>query len=320
MNITKINKNRYRVRETYKGKLYSKYYNYKPSIKEAQREINNLIEKHNIYDDNKFNKCLELYMNSKLNILSPSTIRRYKFYIKSIPPDFLNLNISAIDKIKLQALINDYALTHKPKTIKSFYGFISSVIMFYTDKHFKIILPPLPKSTTHIPCKEELQKIIDKAKNTHYEIPILLASYGLRIGEIMALTLEDISDGIITVNKTLIIDENYKQIIKPPKTIESNRVVKIPIYITDLIKQKKEIYKGSSTALNRFLYRTQDILNIKRFSIHKLRHFFATELHNRNVPSKYIQAMGGWATDSIMKSVYTHTNKELDTIDIFKSD
>ena len=84
--------------------------------------------------------------------------------------------------------------------------------------------------------------------------------------------------------------------------------------------QKKEIYKGSASALNRFLFKVQDTLNIKHFTIHKLRHFFATELHNRNVPSKYIQAMGGWATDNIMKSVYTHTTKELETIDIFESE
>lgn len=316
MNITRLSKDHYRVREMYQGKTYSKYYPYKPTQREAQSDINDLIDKENVYDDDKFSKCLELYINSKLNILSPSTIRRYRYYVKSIPPNFLDLSISSIDKIKLQTLINDYATTHKPKTIKSFYGFISSVIMFYTDKHFKIILPPLPKSTAHIPSKQELQKIIDKAKDTPYEIPILLASYGLRVGEIMALTLEDISDGTITINKTLIFDENYKRIIKAPKTIESNRIVKVPTYITDLIKQKKEIYKGSSTALNRFLYRTQDTLNIKRFSIHKLRHFFATELHNRNVPSKYIQAMGGWATDNIMKSVYTHTNKELEVIDL----
>lgn len=318
MNITKISKDRYRVRETYKGKMYSKYYRYKPSQREALNDIHELISKDNIFSDDKFSKCAELYIKSKQNILSPSTIRRYRVYMKSIPKQFLELNINEIDKVKLQTLVNDYTLSHNPKTTKCFYGFISSIIKFYTDKHYNIILPQLHKNNSYIPTQNDINNILKLAYNTPYEIPILLASYGLRIGEIMALTLEDIKDGQIQVNKTIVYDENYNQLVKPPKTTESNRMVNVPLYITDLIKQKKEIYKGCANALNRFLSKVQDTLNIKHFTIHKLRHFFATELHNRNVPSKYIQAMGGWATDNIMKSVYTHTNKKFETFDLLK--
>lgn len=320
MHIQKLKKEHYRVREMYQGKIYSKYYPYKPTQREAQKDINELIDKDYYSEDVKFSKCAEIYINSKINILSPSTIRRYKMFAKSIEPRFMDLSINQIDKIKLQTLVNEYVLTHKPKTTKSFYGFISSVIKFYTDKQFKVILPLIPKSTAYIPTKYDIQQILNVSKQTRYEIPILLASYGLRIGEIMALTIDDIKNGKITINKTIVYDENYKKILKTPKTVESNRIIKVPLYITDLIKQKKEIYKGSASALNRFLFKVQDTLNIKHFTIHKLRHFFATELHNRNVPSKYIQAMGGWATDNIMKSVYTHTTKELETIDIFESE
>ena len=316
MNILRLSKDHYRVREMYQGKSYSKYYPYKPTQREAQNDINEMIEKENIIGSDTFDKCANLFINAKTNILSPSTIRRYTYYIKKTPQMFKDYDITTIDNIKLQALINDYAVNHKPKSIKTYYGFISSVMNAYTDKRFRVILPPLQKSTAYIPTKEEVKQIIEEARGTPYQIPIILASYGMRIGEIMALTLEDIDDGQITINKTITYDIDYKKIIKPPKTIESNRTVKVPTYITDLIKQKREIYKGSSTAINRFLYRTQDLLGIKRFSIHKLRHFFATELHNRNVPSKYIQAMGGWATDNVMKTVYTHTNKELETFDL----
>jgi len=245
-------------------------------------------------------------------------MRRYKIFMKNIPQDFMKLDITTIDKIKLQQLINDYAFTHSPKTLKNFYGFISSVIGAYTDKRYKIILPPIPKSNAYIPTKDEVKKILDHSKDTPYEIPILLATYGMRIGEIKALTLDDISDGEIDINKTHIFDEHYHPLIKAPKTVESTRKIKVPTYITDLIKQKREIYKGSYTAINRFLYRTQDHLKIKRFSIHKLRHFFATELYSRNISSKHIQQAGGWATDSIMKSVYIHVNKPLEAIDLLK--
>ena len=42
-------------------------------------------------------------------------------------------------------------------------------------------------------------------------------------------------------------------------------------------------------------------------TFHKLRHAFATTLNDLGIPSNYIQKLGGWSTDNIMKSVYTHT-------------
>ncbi|MBR6792401.1 MAG: tyrosine-type recombinase/integrase, partial [Ruminococcus sp.] len=42
-------------------------------------------------------------------------------------------------------------------------------------------------------------------------------------------------------------------------------------------------------------------------TFHKLRHEFATTLNDLGIPSNYIQKLGGWSTDNIMKSVYTHT-------------
>lgn len=42
-------------------------------------------------------------------------------------------------------------------------------------------------------------------------------------------------------------------------------------------------------------------------TFHKLRHEFATTLNDLGISSNYIQKLGGWSTDNIMKSVYTHT-------------
>ena len=276
-----------------------------------------MIEKDNTGISEKLSMCLDIYLNSKLNILSPATIRTYKRHIRAIPTDLLNTRLNQINSLTLQRLINDYASSHEPKTTKAFFGFISSVIKYYSDIKIKVTLPPLIKKTVYIPTKEDMQFILEESKNTRYYIPLLLASYGMRFGEIRALTLNDVSDGKISVNKTMVYDENYKPVIKQPKTYESTRTINIPTFITDLIMQKKMIYNGSNIAINRYLYKIQNKFGIPHFSIHKLRHFFASELHNRNVPSKYIQAMGGWATDNILKSIYTHTNKEFETINIF---
>lgn len=48
-------------------------------------------------------------------------------------------------------------------------------------------------------------------------------------------------------------------------------------------------------------------------TFHKLRHEFATTLNDLGVPSDYIQKIGGWSTDNVMKSVYTHTTDRKET-------
>ena len=50
-----------------------------------------------------------------------------------------------------------------------------------------------------------------------------------------------------------------------------------------------------------------DSAGYNQITFHKLRHAFATTLNDLGIPSNYIQKLGGWSTDNIMKSVYTHT-------------
>jgi integrase len=52
-------------------------------------------------------------------------------------------------------------------------------------------------------------------------------------------------------------------------------------------------------------------LGIPFFSLHKLRHFFASYSHELGYSDAVIQAIGGWETDHVMKSVYRHAmNKD----------
>jgi integrase len=50
----------------------------------------------------------------------------------------------------------------------------------------------------------------------------------------------------------------------------------------------------------------QKKLGIPHFSLHKMRHFFASYMHQLGMSDKQIQEAGGWKTDGIMKTVYQH--------------
>ena len=49
-----------------------------------------------------------------------------------------------------------------------------------------------------------------------------------------------------------------------------------------------------------------------QFSIHKLRHYFASKMSAMNVPEADIIRMGGWETDHVMKRIYRHSMEDKD--------
>ena len=50
--------------------------------------------------------------------------------------------------------------------------------------------------------------------------------------------------------------------------------------------------------------------DIPLFSFHKLRHYFASELHARGIPDKYIAEVGGWETVEMLQRIYQHTLRD----------
>ena len=55
-----------------------------------------------------------------------------------------------------------------------------------------------------------------------------------------------------------------------------------------------------------------DADGVYEYAIKPNLHEFATTLNDLGIPADYIQKLGGWATDNVMKSVYTHTTSAKD--------
>lgn len=50
--------------------------------------------------------------------------------------------------------------------------------------------------------------------------------------------------------------------------------------------------------------------NVNNFSLHKLRHYFASKLLSENVDITTVMAMGGWQSTSVLRSHYAHAMEE----------
>ena len=138
----------------------------------------------------------------------------------------------------------------------------------------------------------------------------MLASSGsLRRSEVCALTLNDVSDLGVTVNKAAVYDKNNNVVIKPPKTNAGNRFVPLPPHIIKEVKEWK--YFGCSPAkLSDSFNRLVQQCKVPHISFHKLRHYFASELHACGIPDKHIAQIGGWKSVAVLQNIYQHTLRD----------
>lgn len=312
MKIEKLPSGSYRIRKMYKGQNYTIVFDHKPTQKEAMQsmaeELNKIQKK---YESLTFRAAARKYIDSKKNVLSPSTIRGYSGIVRQISDAFLDNNIYDITALDVQAEINRFAESCSPKTVRNHHGFLSAVLgSFRPDLKLHTTLPQKVKTEPYIPSDDDVRKILEYAKGTEYEIPIILACYGMRRSEICALTLDDINGDVVSITKAKVQNEKLEWIIKTTKTTASTRDIVIPMEIADRIRERGYIYKGYPGEITKFLAASQKKLGIHLFSIHKLRHYFASKMSAMNVPEEDIMRFGGWETDYVMKGVYRHAMED----------
>lgn len=312
MKIEKLPSGSYRIRKTYKGQAYTVIFDRKPTQKEALQAMADELEK---VQEKKtsmtFRDAAEEYIETKRNVLSPATIRGYKSYMGSISKKLMQKNVHDVTALDVQTEINHLAMEHSPKTVRNYHGFISAVLgVFYPSLKIYTTLPQKVKNDPYIPSGDDIRRIFECANGTEFEVPIMLACYGMRRSEICALQPEDIDGDVVHINKAMVQNENKEWVIKTTKTTASNRNIIVPKELANKIRRQGYVYKGHPNSITQFLERTERKLGIPDFSIHKLRHYFASKMSSLGVPEADIMRMGGWETDHVMKSVYRHSMME----------
>lgn len=310
MQIEKLPSGSYRVRQQYNKKLYGVVIDHKPTQKEAMELLSELM-KDDVVDPSSFSAAAERYIKLKANILSPRTIREYEMMPKRLPEWFQRVNVAQITADTVQQCINELAASCSPKTVRSLHGFISAVLK-RARPHLMLntTLPKLQKKEPYIPKKEDLQAILKEAENTQYSIPIRLACYGLRRGEICALEISDLdASDVIHITKDLVQDSSGNWVKKPPKTPGSVRDVPIDHELAEEIRKQGYVFQGFPGTISNFLARTQKKLGLEHFSIHKLRHLFSSILLDKGYDLKTIQELGGWQGSETVMKVYLHSLK-----------
>ena len=310
MKYEKLPSGNYRIRKMVNGKNMSLTFEKRPTLQEIQDEINRRLGLTN--GKLTFQQAAESYINARSNIISPATIREYKGNLKRIDDRFKSKYIDDITANDIQTEINRFAEKLAPKTVRNYHGFISSILAEFRPEFIvRTHLPMNVKKEPYVPSDEDVKAILNEAKGTQYEIPILLGCCSMRRGEICALTEEDIDfeNRIIRVNKDMVLDENKQWVIKIPKTTYSIRDIQVPSEVIEAIKVNG-LYKGHPNSISDWMGKVEKKLGIPHFSLHKTRHFFVSVAHNKGISDANIMAAGGWSTPNVMIKHYRHADNE----------
>lgn len=167
--------------------------------------------------------------------------------------------------------------------------------------------------------KEEFDSFIatfDKA--TPYYVAFLMLYYcGMRIGELEALTFDDVD----TVNNTITINKTYhlingKGIVTPPKTQKANRKITIPPFLSTVIKEyathiyaptpDMRLFTASHSTYARQMEEHTKQANIRRIRLHDIRHSHASLLIEMGFSALLVSERLGHENVSTTLNIYSH--------------
>lgn len=175
--------------------------------------------------------------------------------------------------------------------------------------------------------KDIIEKYCLNHKKNNYFGIVLCLNTGIRLGELLALTWDDIDfqKKELTINKNVkSIRVNNKTIkdVSTPKTNSSNRIIPIPETLIPYLKKIKRENNSKYLITNikkdmvdtrsyqKLYERLLKRLNITYRNFHVLRHTFATNALETGIDIKSLSEILGHANPSITMSIYTHPRSE----------
>lgn len=175
----------------------------------------------------------------------------------------------------------------------------------------------LTKKARDLPADETIQKI-KSSIDCHFGMFAYLLLYtGLRRGEALALTYEDIDfeNGTITVNKVITYESNQPIVRNYTKTTAGMRtVVLLDVLAEKLPKNKKGpvFFNGeymTQQAYKRHFDRYKKESGVQ-CTAHQIRHAYATILYEAGISDKDTQSLMGHSDISLTRNIYQHIRQK----------
>lgn len=260
-------------------------------------------------------EAIDRYIDTKTNVLSPSTIAAYRKIRKNNLATLMPIKLGELTLDEIQIAVNIEAATHKPKTVRNQHGLLTAALAQYHPSFSvkNIKLPQRVKTEIMVPEQGMIDGLMANVRGKRLELPIILAAcMGLRRSEICALVGSDYDPAKQTlhVRRAKVLNEDRLWVIKATKSYSGTRLLRVPDgvapYIAKAAHGNKPLVSMSPTEVSVSFARLKHRLGFSvRF--HDLRHYYASVLLALGVPDKYAMEVMGHATPSMLKTVYQHT-------------
>ena len=200
----------------------------------------------------------------------------------------------------------------------------------YRNPMRNISMPKSESKEAEVFNKDERGKLQNYLQSnlTESNLGILLTTYsGLRIGELCALTWNDIDfkNGVVRVSKALqrVPDKSGKgrtaHIVTSPKSKTSVRDIPLPAFVLDILKQNERsgyILSGTNkpveprTMQNRFKAVLKEC-GVRSANFHLIRHTYATVCIESGFDAKTVSELLGHSNVNITLNRYVHSSMEM---------
>ena len=338
----------YSARYTSKsGKRIEKYF---ASVQEARRWLEDAKyeDKHGtvaVIKQMTVNEWFDYWINEiKKPTVRYNTVRNYtERYMRNIKPMIGDMLLVDVKPMHCQNILNSMAEKYKGSTIEQtriamcsmfHYAWVNEVIMKNPVNGTVKLSKPIVKKVRFLTLDEQARflKVADGTSN--YPQFMLVLQTGLRTGEMMGLTWEDIDfeARTIKVQRTLEFRYGYQEFrIGEPKTRNSYRTIPMTQIAYDILKAKKEESETRKVADSRYkdfvflnrkglptknsaydttLYKLADKAGIEHFHMHTLRHIYATRCIEAGMRPKTLQELLGHSNIGITMNLYVHNSEE----------
>lgn len=291
-------------------------------------------------------KWMALYVEQNCRI---QTIGTYRTVVAMLPDGMKKLKIDKLRPVVLQPYVNELYKEYKRSTANTIVGVLSSMFKYAINTLELLNTNPVEginKPRDKNPdidrgvktyTKEEIEDIFDSLKLYHYSYTAVMLGYylGLRAGEACALEWRDIDfdNKTVSISKSMIRKRGTGNMVGPPKTISSNRLIHAPNVLMSYLKKLKSVDAENRLKLGKYApgfdfimwttriscvgtSRLNDYLKkhllgvVDDFKFHNLRHTHASMLMASGVNVVDIQERLGHSSPSITLDVYSHGDED----------
>lgn len=269
--------------------------------REAEEWLRNFLITQKADFDMKFEDFWKMYCADMETRLREHTMRTKKYIVElKILPYFGNKRVNDITAADIRQWQNELIkMGYSPTYLKTINNQLSAIFN-YAVRYYDLKSNPCEKAGSMGKSKaeemdfwtgEEFRKFIDSVMNKRLSYMAFMTLYwtGMRLGELLALNPKDVD----LEKRTISITKSYqrlgkKDVITPPKTPKSKRVITIPEFLAADIKdymdslydlqEDDRLFPITKYYLEHEMQRGIKESGVKRIRVHDLRHSHASML------------------------------------------